>query len=104
MGSFYPYRSGLHALDGHRRACVGFGGSSIAFFDGPSGSLASWTARSTIILAFGAFYVYCRGVGACWGQGLEEERQIGDFIEHAVAPRGCAVAHGVNEALGGRGT
>ena len=49
------------------------------------------------------FYAYCRRVDATWGRGLEAERQIGDLIEHAVAQRGCAFAHDVKEALGGRG-
>ncbi|MCY4499034.1 MAG: nuclease-related domain-containing protein [Rhodospirillaceae bacterium] len=75
----------------------------LPIFDGPAGSLASWMAAGATILALGVFYAYCRGVDASWGRGLEAERQIGDLIDHAVAQRGCAVAHDVKEALGGQG-
>ena len=52
-------------------------------------------ATGAMALAFGLLYLYCRRVVATWGRGLEAERQIGDFIDHAVAQRGCAVAHDV---------
>ena len=72
-------------------------------FDGLAGTLASWVATGATVLALGFFYVYCRRVDASWGVGLAAEQQIGDFIDHAVAQRGCAVAHDVKEALDGRG-
>ena len=53
--------------------------------------------------ASGALYVFLRRIDATWGRGLEAERQVGDFIEHAVAGQGCAFAHDVKEALGGPG-
>ena len=82
---------------------LGFLVRGLPVFDGPVGTVASWVATGAIILAFGLFYVYCGRVEATWGRGLEAERQIGDFIDHAVPQRGCAVAHDVKEALGGRG-
>lgn len=82
---------------------LGFMARGLPIFHGPAGSLASWVAAGAAILAFGVFYAYGRRVLATWGRGLEAERQIGDFIDHAVAQRGCAVAHDVKEALGGRG-
>ena len=60
-------------------------------------------ATGVMVLAFGLFYAYCRRVEATWGRGLKAERRIGDLIDHAVAQRGCAFAHDVKEALGGRG-
>ena len=84
--------------------------------DSRSGSSFASCSRSTVrrefsprmivgvmVVVLGVFYGYCRGVDATWGRGLEAERQVGDLIEHAVAQRGCAFAHDVKEALGGRG-
>lgn len=71
--------------------------------DGSTGIQVSWAMVGVMVLAFVIFYAYGRRVDATWGRGLEAERQIGDFIEHAVAQRGCAFAHDVKEALGGRG-
>lgn len=82
---------------------LGFMVRGLPVFDGPAGTLASWVATGAMVLALGLFYVYCRRVDASWGAGLAAEQQIGDFIDHAVAQRGCAVAHDVKEALGGRG-
>ena len=82
---------------------LGFSVRGLPVFDGPAGSLASWLAMGGLILAFGLFYAYGRRINATWGRGLEAERRIGDLIEYAVARRGCAVAHDVKEALGGRG-
>ena len=82
---------------------LGFVVRGLPVFDGPAGTLASWGATGVMVLALGLFYAYCRRVGASWGAGLAAERQIGDPIDHAVARRGCAVAHDVKEALGGRG-
>ncbi len=72
-------------------------------FDESTGIQVSWAMGGVRVLAFGIFYAYCHRVDATWGRGLEAERQIGDFIEHALAQRGCAFAHDVKEALGGRG-
>ena len=82
---------------------LGFSVRGLPVFDGPAGSSASWVVTGAMILAFGLFYAYGRRINATWGRGLEAERRIGDLIEHAVAQRGCAVAHDVKEALGGRG-
>ncbi len=82
---------------------LGFLIRGLPVFDGLVGSHTSGVILGAMILAFVVFYAYCRRVDATWGQGLEAERQIGDFIEHAVAQRGCGFAHDVKEALGGRG-
>ena len=82
---------------------LGFLIRGLPVFDGSVGNRASWVTTGAMILAFGVFYVYCRRVDATWGRGLQAERKIGDQIEHAVAQRGCAFAHDVKEALGGRG-
>ena len=83
---------------------LGFTVRELPIFDGAAGSPASWVATGAVmILAFGLFYAYCRRVEATWGRGLKAERRIGDLIEYAVTRRGCAVAHDVKEALGGRG-
>ena len=71
--------------------------------DGAVAGLATWVAPGVMVAALGIFYAYCRRVDATWGRGLAAERQVGDLIEHAVAQRGCAFAHDVKEALGGRG-
>ena len=90
--------------------CMGIVGCALGFavrglpvFNGAAGSLESWVATGVMVLAFGLFYAYCRRVEATWGRGLEAERRIGDLIDHAVAQRGCAFAHDIKEALGGRG-
>ena len=72
-------------------------------FDGVASGLDASVAPGGMGVALGVFYAYCRRVDATWGWGLEAERQVGDLIEHAVAQRGCAFAHDVKEALGGRG-
>lgn len=82
---------------------VGFLVGGLPQFDGAPGGLAAWVALGVMIAALGIFYAYCRQVVTTWGRGLEAERQVGDLIEHAVAQRGCAFAHDVKEALGGRG-
>jgi len=74
----------------------GFVVRGLPVLDGPAVRSASWVATGVMFLALGVLYAYCRGVEATWGRGLEEERQIGDLIDHAVA-------HDVKEALGGRG-
>ena len=82
---------------------LGFLVRGLPVFDGPAGNFAPPVALGAMVLALGFFYAYCRRVDASRGLGLEAERQISDFIDHAVAQRGCAVAHDVKEALGGRG-
>ena len=82
---------------------VGFLVRGLPQFDELPGGLASWAVLGVVVLSFGVFYAYCRWVNATWGQGLDAERRVGDLIEHAVAQRGCAFAHDVKEALGGRG-
>ena len=82
---------------------IGFMVRGLPVFDGSAGTLVSWGILGVMIVAFGAFYSFCRRVDATWGRGLEAERQVGDLIEHGVAQRGCAFAHDVKEALGGRG-
>ena len=84
--------------------CVlGFAVRGLPVFDGPVGTVASVAATGAMILGFGLFYAYCRRLEATWGRGLRAERRIGDLIDHALAQRGCAVAHDVKEELGGRG-
>ena len=103
-GEFYSRIASAGMLGMAAIGCaLGFMVRGLPVFDGPAGTVASWVATGAMILAFGLFYVYCHRVQATWGRGLEAERQIGDFIDHAVAQRGCAVAHDVKEALGGRG-
>ena len=82
---------------------LGFLIRGMPVFEGSVGSHTSGVMLGAMVLAFVVFYAYCRRVDATWGRGLEAERQIGDFIEHAVAQRGCGFAHDVKEALGGRG-
>ena len=82
---------------------VGFLVRGLPQFDESVGSLASWVVLGVMVFSFGVFHAYCRWVDATWGRGLNAERQVGDLIEHAVAQRGCAFAHDVKEALGGRG-
>ena len=82
---------------------LGFLIRGLPVFDGPVGTVASVAASGAMILGFGLFYVYCRRLEATWGRGPDAERRIGDLIDHAVAQRGCAVAHDVREALDGRG-
>ena len=82
---------------------LGFLLRGLPLFDAAAGSRAQWAITGVVLLAFGIFYAYCRRVDATWGRGLEAERHVGDLIELAVARRGCAFAHDVKEALGGRG-
>ena len=82
---------------------IGFMVRGLPVFDGSAGILVSWGILGVMIVAFGAFYAFCRRVDASWGRGLEAELQVGDLIEHGAAQRGCAFAHDVREALGGRG-
>ena len=82
---------------------LGFMIGRLPVFDGSAGSRVSWVLVGLMITAFVALYAYCRRVNATWGRGLQAERQVGDLIEHAVAQRGCAFAHDVKGALGGRG-
>ena len=82
---------------------LGFMIRGLSLFDGAAGDSVSWAMVGVMVLAFGVFWAYCLRVDATWGRGLKAERQIGDFIEHAVAQRGCAFAHDVKEALGGQG-
>ena len=82
---------------------VGFTIGSLPVFDGSPGSRVSGVLVGLMIPAFVALYVYCRRVDATWGRGLQAERRVGDHIEHAVTQQGCAFAHDVKGALGGRG-
>lgn len=82
---------------------VGFLVRGLPQFDETAGGLASWVVLGVMVISFGVFYAYCRLADATWGRGLNAERQVADLIEHAVAQRGCAFAHDVKEALGGRG-
>ena len=82
---------------------LGFLVRGLPQFDGVAVGFAAWVAPGVMVVALGVFYAYCRRVDATWGRGLGAERQVGDLIEHAVAQRGCAFAHDVKEALGGRG-
>lgn len=50
-------------------------------------------------LAFAAAWLMLRRTNATWGRGLAAEKRVGDRIEHALVPRGCAFAHDVKEAL-----
>ena len=82
---------------------LGFMVRGYPLFDGPAGDGASWALLGAVVLALGGLYAYCLRVDATWVRGLKAERQVGDLIDHAVAQRGCAFAHDVKEALGGRG-
>ena len=82
---------------------LGFLVRGLPQFDETPGGLASWMVLGVMVVSFGVFYAYCRLAVATWGRGLNAERQVGDLIEHAVAQRGCAFAHDIKEALGGRG-
>ena len=82
---------------------LGFVSRGSPVFDGPAGILASWVATGLVILLCVVLFAYLRRLDATWLPGLRAERRIGDLIDHAVTQRGCAVAHDVKEALGGRG-
>ena len=82
---------------------IGFIVRGFGAFDGSRETLAVWGVLGAMIVGLGALYLFRRHIEATWGRGLEAERQIGDLIEHAVAQRGCAFAHDVKGALGGRG-
>ena len=82
---------------------LGFVSRGSPVFDGPAGILASWVATGLVILLCVVLFAYLRRLDATWLPGLRAERRIGDLIDHAVTQRGCAVAHYVKEALGGRG-
>lgn len=82
---------------------IGFVIGNLPVFDGSTGNRVSWILVGLMFLAFGVLYFVCRRADATWGRGLQAERQVGDRIEHAVTQPGCAFAHDVKEALGGRG-
>ena len=82
---------------------LGFMVRGVPLIDGTAGDGASWAVLGAVVLALGALCAYLLRVNATWVKGLKAERQVGDLIEHAVAQRGCAFAHDVKEALGGRG-
>ena len=82
---------------------LGFVVRGLPLLDGPAGDGASWAVLGAVVLALGGLCAYLLRVNATWVKGLKAERQVGDLIEHAVAQRGCAFAHDVKEALGGRG-
>ncbi len=82
---------------------LGFMVRGIAVFDGWPEIFTAWVTLGLMVVGLSALYLYCRHLGATWGRGLAAERQVGDLIEHAVAQRGCASAHDVKGALGGRG-
>ncbi len=72
----------------------------------PLQALGWWSALGVLAItsiAFGALALYVNRVSSTWGLGLEAERRVGDRIEHALVLPGCAFAHDVKEALGGRG-
>ena len=82
---------------------LGFMVRGLPLFDGLAGDGASWALLGAMVLVLGRLYAYWLRVDATWVRGMMAERQVGDLIDHAVAPRGCAFAHDVKEALGGRG-
>ena len=82
---------------------LGFMVRGLPLFDGLAGDGASWALLGAMVLVLGGLYAYWLRVDATWVRGMMAERQVGDLIDHAVAPRGCAFAHDVKEALGGRG-
>ena len=82
---------------------MGFMVRGLPLFDGLAGVGASWALLGAMVLVLGGLYAYWLRVDATWVRGLQAERQVGDLIDHAVAQRGCAFAHDVKEALGGRG-
>ena len=75
----------------------------LPWFDRLPAGLVGWAAVGVLVATLGTLLVYVRRVDATWGRGMEAERRVGDLIEHAVAQPGCAFAHDVKEALGGRG-
>ena len=82
---------------------LGFMVRGFAVFDGWPEILTALVTLGLMVVGLNALYLYCRHLVATWGRGLAAERQVGDLIEHAVAQRGCAFAHDVKGALGGRG-
>ena len=82
---------------------LGFMVRGLPLFDGLAGDGASWALLGAMVLVLGGLYAYWLRVDATWLRGMMAERQVGDLIDHAVAQRGCAFAHDVKEALGGRG-
>ena len=55
------------------------------------------------VVLLGALWRYFKHLEATWLRGLDAEQRVGDRIEHALTQKGCAFAHDVKEALGGRG-
>ena len=82
---------------------LGFAVRVIPVFDGDAGIFAAAGAIVVAVLAFAAFYEYCRRTDSRWARGFRAERHVGDFIEQALTKPGCAFAHDVKEALGGSG-
>ncbi|MYG80728.1 MAG: NERD domain-containing protein, partial [Gemmatimonadetes bacterium] len=75
----------------------------LPWFDRLPAGLVVLATLGVLVATLGTLLAYVRRVDATWGRGMEAERRVGDLIEHAVAQPGCAFAHDVKEALGGRG-
>ena len=82
---------------------LGFGVRGFPVFDGDVGVFAAAGAIVAAVLAFAAFYEYCRRTDSRWARGFRAERHVGDLIEQALTKPGCAFAHDVKEALDGSG-
>lgn len=82
---------------------LGFLVRGLPWFDRLPTGLVGLAVLGVLVAAVGILYAYRRRVDATWGRGLDAERRVGDLIEHAVVQPGCAFAHDVKEALGGRG-
>ena len=82
---------------------LGFAVRGLPFFDGWMGTVAAMALLVGAVLAFAAYHRLFLRSDARWGRGFRAERQIGDFIEHALTRPGCAYAHDVKEALGSAG-
>ena len=78
---------------------MGFGFPDIPVVDGQTETLVAGAMPGLAVLAIGIWHVWYRRIYATYGRGLEAERRVGDVIDHAIAARGCAVAHDVREAL-----
>lgn len=82
---------------------LGFAIRGLPPFEGGAGTAAAWTFTGAVFLSLVASWLFLRRNGATLVRGLRAERLVGDAIEHALAHPGCAFAHDVKEALGGRG-
>lgn len=69
--------------------------------------IATWGVVAIMVVACGALYVFSGRIESTWRAAMVAERQVGDFIEHAVVKAWCAVApnerHGASGGNAGLG-